>query len=251
MLVTPHLSLTGSEISNAERFAAENNFNSFNKVVLFECTPGSGQSFINPEKAILISKMLVNIYQDMLIVLSTHLQLETGHERIVVANSIGFRENAQLARHCTLFIGASSGITWLLTSSWIVKPIPMIQLLSKAKGISFASVKYDFEYWKLDHGHIVEIFTPDLQRVVDCVTLYYTKGMSSCIDQFNEEVKPNPFYIKDYFNMLAKKRKIRSAFGLFINFAERNGCSVKLVLASLYILFQGILRIPYVLLTKK
>jgi hypothetical protein len=250
MSVVPHLQLTDAEILNADNFAETNDFRAFGKVVLFECTPGSGQSFINPESAILVSKMLVDIYPDLLIVLSTHLKLATGHERIIVANTITFRENAQLARHCSLLIGASSGITWLLTSNWILKPIPSIQLLSKAKGISFASVKYDFEYWKLDHNHIVEIFTPDLQRVVDCIQLFYAKGMHACIENFNETEKPNPFFIKDYFNMLAKRRKIKSAFELFINFKERNGFSFKLIVAFFYILSQGVLRIPYVLFLK-
>lgn len=251
MLVTPYLHLTDTEVFNADEYAEKHRFRAYKKVVLFECTPGSGQSFINPDKAILISNQLVNIFPDMLVVLSTHLKLETGHERVLVANSISFRENAQLARHCNLFIGASSGITWLLTSSWIKQPIPSIQLLSKARGISFASVKYDFDYWKLDHSHIVEIFTPDLQRVVDCVKLYYSSGMGACIDTYNETVKPDPFFIQDYFNMLAKRKKVRSALGLFKNFSERNGFSFRLAAASVYILLQGMIRIPFVLFSKK
>lgn len=251
MSVSPYLHLTDNEISNADEFAEKHQLKTYTKVLLFECTPGSGQSFINPESAILVSKQLVNLYPEMLIVLSTHLKLQTGHERILVANTITFRENAQLARYCNLFIGASSGITWLLTSNWIQQPIPSIQLLSNAAGISFASVKYDFEYWGLDHSHVVEIFTPNLQRVIDCVELFYEKGMEACIDQYNETVKPDPYFIKDYFNMLAKRRKIMQAFGLFKNFAERNGCSFKLIAAGIYIVLQAIVRIPYVLFFKK
>lgn len=251
MPVTPHLRLTGHEISNAEKFVLENNMSSFKKVVLFECTPGSGQSFINPALAIEISQKLTEIFPDMVVVLSTHLPLDTHHERIIVANTISFRENAQLAKHCDLFIGASSGITWLLTSDWIEKPIPSIQLLSVAKGISFASVKYDFDYWGLDHGHIVEIFTPGVQRVIECVKLYYSHGMAACLERYNEKVKPNPFFIKDYFNIVAKRKRLSLLFGLFRNFAERNGLSLKLGAAFVYIFLQGVVRIPYVLFLKK
>lgn len=250
MLVTPHLRLTGSEIANADHFAGTHHLRNYNKVVMFECTPGSGQSFINPGLALEISKKLAGLFPDMFIVLSTHLQLETNHDRIAVANTITFRENAQLALHCNLLIGASSGITWLLTSDWIKKPIPSIQLLSVGKGISFASVKYDFDYWGLDHSHIVEIFTPDAARVIDCVKLYYEEGMPACIKKYNEQVKPNPFFIKDYFNIVAKRKRISLLLGLFSNFAERNGLSFKLMLAFVYIFLQGLARIPYFLLFK-
>jgi hypothetical protein len=248
--VTPHLHLTEEEIVNANNFAIKHQLAGYSKVVMFECTPGSGQSFINPELAIHISEKLLGIFPDMIILLSTHLKLEVQNERIIVANSISFRENAELAKHCNLLIGASSGITWLLTSDWIKQPIPSIQLLSEAKGISFASVKYDFDYWGLDHSHVVEIFTPDPQRVIDCVQLYYAKGMPSCISRFNEAIKPNPFFIKGYFNILAKRKRPALLFGLFKNFAERNGVSIKLAMAFVYIFLQGIIRIPYVLFLK-
>lgn len=249
--VTPHLHLKADEISNATEFAKKHELQLYSKVVMFECTPGSGQSFINPELAIQISIKLLEVFDDMIIILSTHLKLSTEHERLIVANSISFRENAELAKHCNFLLGASSGITWLLTSDWIKKPIPSIQLLSKAEGISFASVKYDFDYWGLDHSHIVEIFTPDANRVVDCVKLYYAEGMASCIKEFNEVVKPNPFFIKDYFNILAKRKRLSLLFGLFRNFAERNGFSPKLIFAFIYIFLQGIIRIPYVLFFKR
>jgi hypothetical protein len=251
MQVTPHVRLTGTEIANANNFGDNYNLRNYRQVVLFECTPGSGQSFINQGLALEISKKLVGFFPEMFIVLSTHLHLETNHDRIAVGNTISFRENAQLALHCNLLIGASSGITWLLTSDWITKPIPSIQLLNVAKGISFASVKYDFDYWGLDHSHIVEIFTPDAGRVIDCVKLYYDEGMPACIKKYNEDVKPNPFFIKDYFNMVAKRKHISLLMALFSNFAERNGMSFKLVIACIYIWLQGLLRIPFVLLRKK
>lgn len=240
MDVTPHLRLTSGEISNAAAFADRHQLNHYSKRILFECTPGSNQSFINPALAVDISQRLVNRYPDMVIILSTHLPLETGHPRIIVANQVSFRENAELAKYCNFLIGASSGITWLLTSDWLEKPLPTIQLLSVARGISFASVKYDFEYWGLPHDHVVEIFTADTDRIVNCIELYYQQGMPACIQQYNEEKKPDPFFIKDYFNMVAKRKNIRQLLGLFKNFGERNGYSPKLLLAFIFIVLQGI-----------
>lgn len=249
--VTPHIHLTAGEISNAADFAARYRLKQYSKIVMFECTPGSGQSFITPDIAVQISEKLLDIYPDMVIVLSTHLNLPVQHERIIVANTISFRENAELAKYCNLFIGTSSGITWLLTSDWLKEPISSIQLLSRAKGISFASVRYDFKYWGLPHNHIVEIFTPEVSRVIDCVNLFYEKGMPACITQYNEAVKPDPIFIKDYFNIVAKRKNLSLLFGLFRNFADRNGFSLRLMFAFCYIYIQGMIRIPYVLFLKQ
>jgi hypothetical protein len=248
--VTPHLQLTDQEVLNVIEFEKKHKLHTYSKVVMFECSPGSGQSFITPEFAFKICLQLLEFFDDMIVVLSTHLHLNIQHRRVVVANSISFRENAELAKHCNFFIGSSSGITWLLTSDWIHKPIPSIQLLKKSKGISFASVKYDLEYWGLDHSHIVEIFTPDINRIVNCVRLYYTKGMPACISKFNQVIKPDPFHIKDYFNILAKRKSPSLLINLFKNFIERNGISLKFLFAVIYIFLQGIARMPYVLLMK-
>jgi hypothetical protein len=247
MDVTPCLRLTAQEVSNVRAFAAKYDLDRFKKVVLFECSPGSGQSFVNPEFAIQLSEQLLRLESDMLVILSTHLPLKTNHERIVVGNTLTFRENAELANYCNLLIGCSSGITWLSTSDWLKTSLPMIQLLKKAHGISFASVCYDFDYWGLDSSKITEIFNPDIARITECVQLFFNEGMKASKAKFHEKVSPNPFYIKEYFNMLAKKRKVKPLFELFQNFTERNGFSFKLVIAFFYIWFQGVLRIPFVL----
>ena len=248
MDVTPHISLTETETQNALNFVESNRLHAFSKVILFECSPGSGQSFMDAESALRISGYLLQQFPDMLIVLSTHLTIETGNHRILVANGLSFRENAELANHCHLFIGASSGISWLLTSDWIKQKIPTIQLLKRAKGISFASMKYDFKYWGLPHAHIVEIFTPDQGRIIDCVKLFFENGIHACVDKYNETIKPDPFGIKDFFNIVAKKRKPGLLFKMFTNFYERNGFSLRFMLAALYIPFQAVFRIPKVLL---
>ena len=74
--------------------------------------------------------------------------------------------------------------------------------------------------------------------------------MPACIETYNETFKPDPFFIKDYFNILAKRKSLLMLLGLFRNFAQRNGFSLKLMFAFFYIFIQGIVRIPYVLWLK-
>ena len=248
--VTPELRLTRQEETNAEAFANRHGLSGFNKVVLFECSPGSSQSFVNPEIALGIAHKMVSEYPDMMVVLSSHLSFETNHPRILLANTISFRENARLANYCDLLIGCSSGITWLCTSSAVRRDLPMIQLLSKSKGISFASVAYDLQHWGLEGNRVVEIFENDQTLILSAVRTFFTEGIKSCKLKFHEAIKPNPFHLTTYFNMLAKRGRIVNALGLFNNFIDRNGWSFQLVMAIPYILLQGLFRVPLVLFRK-
>ena len=91
--------------------------------------------------------------------------------RIVDASSLTFRENAELSKYCTLLIGCSSGITWLLTSTW-AKKIPTIQILKKGALLyEFASVSYDLNYWGQQTDHIIEITKFDEDYIFDCVNM--------------------------------------------------------------------------------
>lgn len=245
--VRPVVHLTESEIYNAKRFVTENRIREFEKVILFECSPGSGQSFVNPDFAVEISRRITERHPNVLVILSTHLHLKVTGKNILVANTLTFRENAELANHCDLFLGCSSGITWLCTSNWANPKMPMIQLLSKAKGIAFASVAYDFDYWGLDSSHITEIYKKDQGYILSAIEMFFQKGPEACKSQFHESVKPDPFHMKDYFNMVAKKGDLKKVFGLFNNFRERNGFSIRLLFAFGYFILQGIFRIPFVL----
>lgn len=248
--VRPVVNLTGEELKNAEQFIENNRFVDFKKVILFECSPGSGQSFVNPDFAMELAGQITGKHADVLVVLSTHLPLKVTGKNIIVANSISFRENAELANHCHLLIGCSSGITWLCTSTWVKRPLPMIQLLSKARGIAFASVAYDFAYWKMDASHITEIYRQDKNLILSAVDMFFREGQDACKKHFHEYAVPDPFQMKDYFNMVAKKGDIRKVLGLFTNFKERNGFSFRLLFAFMYFILQGLVRIPFVLVKK-
>ena len=129
-------------------------------------SPGSGQSKINNNFAIIISKRIIKRFENSVILLSSNQKIHTGNERIIDASELTFRENAELSKYCNLLIGCSSGITWLLTSTW-AKKIPTIQILKKrALLFEFASVSYDLNYWGLSTDHIIEITKFDDNYIV-------------------------------------------------------------------------------------
>ena len=154
--VSPVIQLREPEIKKVAGFVEQNQLLRFRNVILFECAPASGQSKLDQRKGIAIAQRLVEGRPDTVVIVSTHLPFRSPHSQIVDGSSLSFRENVELSHVCTLLVGCSSGITWLLTSE-AAKKIPMVQFLNpQVLGASFASVAYDFEYWGLPAEHILE-----------------------------------------------------------------------------------------------
>lgn len=154
--VTPVVKLRESEYDNVRAWAASKGLGGYRHIILFECAPSSGQSVLTQKMGVGIAERIVALHADVVVVVSTHIPFESPHPRVLDASALSFRENAALTHYCTLFVGCSSGITWLLTSD-AAKPLPMVLFLSpRAKASGFASVAYDFAYWGLPTDHILE-----------------------------------------------------------------------------------------------
>lgn len=154
--VNPVVRLFDQERQKVESFASRNKLRCFQRVILLECTPGSGQSNLNQEKGIAIARNLVSGRTDTAVVITTHIPFESPHPQIIDGSCLSLRENVELSKYCTLFVGCSSGITWLLTSDF-AKQLPMVLFLSPdVMGATFASLAYDLEHWGLPTEHIIE-----------------------------------------------------------------------------------------------
>jgi hypothetical protein len=166
--VQPVLYLAESEVSRVGEFASKHALRSYRNVILFECSPASNQSLMTFEKAIRISSRIVQVRQDTAIIVSSSKAFRSNSPAIIDGSVLTLRENAELSKHCTLLLGCSSGITWLLTSNW-AKRIPTIQFLHRTScWYSFASVKYDHRFWGLGAEHILET---DVHRDRDVIAL--------------------------------------------------------------------------------
>jgi hypothetical protein len=179
--VSPVVCLREQEVERARRFVGEQALASYRHVVLLECAPGSGQSALSLEKGIALAQRLVQVRDDLAVIVSSHLPFVSPDKRILDGSVLSLRENAALSHACTLFVGCSSGITWLLTSE-AANPLPMVLFLSKRTIASgFASVVYDFDYWKLPSDHILE---SDAEEVGDMAAI-----VQAAIDQFPDARK--------------------------------------------------------------
>lgn len=154
--VAPVVRLREQEVETVRRFAEERGLSRHRVVILLECAPGSGQSALNLQKGIELAERVVAARDDAVVIVSTHLLFQPRHPRVIDGSCLSFRENAALSHFCTLLIGCSSGITWLLTSD-AARPLPTVQFLNRqTMAASFASVAYDFAHWGLATDTILE-----------------------------------------------------------------------------------------------
>jgi len=185
--VTPVLRLSATEIENVRLFAESHRLADKANVILFECSPKSGQSFVTPDFAIEVAEKLMTKIPDVCVILSSNLSVRSTDERIIDGSVLSFRENAELTKYCTLLVGCSSGISWLCTSDW-ARPLPMIQLIN-SNAFWFASVAYDFEYWGLATNSVIEMSDDSTAKLLDCIEVAVTEGFGIARSNYHEKLQ--------------------------------------------------------------
>lgn len=215
--VAPILHLRPEEVERVREFVQQHGLANYRHVVLFECVPASSQSALNLESAVRIAHRVARERADTAFVISSHLRFRTEHPAVVDGSAISFRENAELSKYCSLLLGCSSGITWLLTSSW-AKKLPTIQFLSYPElWYSFASVIYDHQHWGLDTSHIVESDLRDEQAI--------TVLVNQCLAQDSVAGLPRSLFLPSPAQILDLVRHVEEQIDVdrvVANFVERN-----------------------------
>lgn len=183
----PQIFLRQFEIDNVFNFCKKKSIIKGENNILFECSPQSGQSNINVEKAIKIAQFVTNKNRNIKFILSSNVKFNHKCDSIIDASTLTFRENAELINYCNLIIGCSSGLTWLSTSNWS-KKIPMIQSISPhfKNNIIPASVKTDFKFFGLNFNHIIELYDPNEVLIANCVESFYKNGLSKTRIKYDE-----------------------------------------------------------------
>jgi hypothetical protein len=187
--VAPVLRLTPSEVENVRKFARLHCLEENRHVILFECSPKSGQSFVTLDFAVAVSKDIIRDNDDACVILSTNEPVSSPDKRIIDGSMLSFRENAELTKYCTLLIGCSSGISWLCTSEWAA-PLPMVQLLKKGTYM-YASFICDHEYQNLPTDTIIEMINSPAERVSRCVEDILTVNFGHARQQYHEQWRLN------------------------------------------------------------
>lgn len=195
--LSPVLKLKESEVNRVKDFSEKYQLNKFKQVVLFECAPGSYQSQVNPDYAISIAKKVIDFNPEVCFILSSNTKLEFNHPQIFDGFELTYRENAELTKYCTIFIGCSSGITWISTSDW-AKKLPTLQLLNPRFFI-YSGMNYDFKISNLNNTHIIELLQYNQDLVVKILIESFNSDWSAMKSIYNQDYKPT---IDNFNNVL-------------------------------------------------
>jgi len=235
--VSPVIRLSPSEIENVRIFAEFHHLNEKKKVILFECSPKSGQSFVTLNFALDVSKKIIKKIPDLYVIISTDESFHSDDKRIIDGSILSFRENAELTKYCTLLIGCSSGISWLCTSDW-AKPLPMIQLLKKGTSV-YASFVHDHEFHGIPTDSIIEMTDCSAETLSQCIEIIMNEGFEVARRIYHEQIKVNFNHYAGAISLsLIQKKKYKEAYISFKHTIKRYGFSLRLFI-SFFSIFIG------------
>lgn len=228
----PVLRLSEDEIRRVRSFYEDHQLSRFKKVILFECAPLSGQSSVSPQFALDVALAVAKKVPDVCFILSSNKTIGNDTGNIISASTLSFRENAELSRYCDLFVGCSSGITWLLTSDR-AKKLPSIQLLNK-NAVWFNSVVKDHELLNKDTSHVLELYNFNEGTAAACISEALTADFAKVRSKYHQQY--SPYWCNTeaviLFNLL-KKGKL-SEFLRFVSATfKRNNYSLVFIIAVL------------------
>ena len=195
--VTPVIRLGEDEIARTEAFAHDRGLVGGGPVVLFECAPLSGQSFVTPPWALDVARRILREVPNARVVLSSGTAVESGDPAIVDGSVLSFRENAALTKHCSLLLGCSSGISWLCTSD-AAKPIPTIQFLSRKAGM-YGAMVHDLEHWGLPSDHVSEMLDCTSEAAARAAVDVLVEGVATARFRHHE---PRELTLKPYYETM-------------------------------------------------
>ena len=220
--VTPILRLPPEDIDRVKRFAEEHGLARYKHVVLFECSGLSGQSFVTQPFALATATALLRERDDCCFIISSSEPLTTAVPGIIDGSALRFRENAELTKYISAFVGCSSGISWLTTSDWAVQR-PTIQLLRRATSV-YASMVHDAEHFGLPTDHIIEMTECTPAHLCACLQAVMDGPLDAARRRFHEQIPVvHQFYFNTFFIPLLKRGEIRKASSSLAHVLRRYG----------------------------
>jgi hypothetical protein len=180
----PILVLDEAENKKVAQFAEQNKLGGFKNVILWEYAPQSGQTVLDFNFVMQLSRRITKI-PSTAVILSSARRFEPG-DRVFDASVLSVRENAALTHYCNLLIGCSSGITWLSTST-AAKFLPMVQLLNPDTSFLNAP-STDFKRFGIDATHLAEITDITEENVYQCICTILEKGFAAARLQYDQPV---------------------------------------------------------------
>lgn len=181
----PVLVLSDQENERVEAFAKQHQLSDFDRVILWEYAPQSGQSSLNMDWVRAVAEKITVSSPSTCVILSSA-NAFTSTRNIIDASPLKVRENAALSHYCDLLIGCSSGITWLCTSS-AGKMLPMIQLLDP-NAMFLNAPSRDFNRYGIEHQGLVEMTSWSEEKLIDCVNLMLSGQKERAFELYNQQI---------------------------------------------------------------
>ena len=214
--VEPVLELTDSEKEKVQNFISQHKIEPGDFVILFECSPQSGQLSMDLTRALKIAERIVENNPQARVILSSQNPAEVTNNSIIDGSVLSLRETAWLTHFCHLLIGCSSGITWVGTSS-AARALPSIQLLNR-KAYIFNSPTLDHARNKLPTERWLELYDFDDDLVLSCVNSIIKNGFEEARQQFGQLPSPSFKLYRGIVHQFIQRGK----FGLLTKFISRN-----------------------------
>ncbi len=222
----PVLRLSTNEVDEVKAFAGLHQLSSFKHIVLMECGPSSFSSSLNPAACTAFAEKFAKDHPGTAFILSSNKKIEAS-PFVIDGSKLSFRQNAEITKYCTHFIGCSSGISWICTSDW-AKPLPRIIITTRSRNFTYSMV-LDHEYAGLDTSGIIEF--PEQDEVM--VTLSNTleeaidNSFSSAREKFHAPLRVKPYKFIYVLSRLSYERHdIKTPFRALRRTFKRKGFSM-------------------------
>lgn len=233
----PSIRLSDMEVNNVKGFAEKHRLSEYEQVILIECGPSSFNVALNQETAFNLASDISFDTDGAAFIISSNKQIASSRRNIIDASELTFRENAELTKYCSLFIGCASGISWLTTTDW-AKKLDMILVIAQDNYV-FPSMIYDHEYLNLPVQHIIEIKNDErsIEKIKNCLNVISTDGFATARKSFNEKLKLfNYTYLNRQLEATARKMNFVKFFSCLLKSGKRNGIQMFFTLEFLEII---------------
>lgn len=181
------IDLSEEEKAEVDRWFESSPAAGASKVVLFECSSKSGQSFMNVDLAMQMAQRITSAHANAVIIISTHEPLPSEHPRIISGGALSIRQTARLTNFVDLFVGCGSGLTVAATSGAAKLGLPNIQILKQSTSV-YASFRHDFGYFGKPTDCFLELTSEDPDHLSKVVAAVLSNGFDVAKSEFDDPV---------------------------------------------------------------
>jgi hypothetical protein len=179
--------LDEEEIAEVDDFFKTSVAADASRVIMFECSSKSGQSFATVDLALELAEVITAASRKTAIIISTHEPKKTDNPRVIFADKLNIRQTARLTHFVDLFVGCGSGLTVVATSSAAKPALPNIQILSRYTSV-YASFRHDFAYFGKPFGQFMELTKADPKHLACAILSALNENFETAKQLYDDPV---------------------------------------------------------------